>query len=57
MAPAACSAFCGAVIAVPSVAPVFNAIPIGTLVPSAGAIVTGHSDPPDPYPPRPTILS
>jgi hypothetical protein len=57
VAPAACSAFCAAVIAVPSVAAVFDAVPIETLVPSAGAIVTGRADPPDPYPPRPIILS
>jgi hypothetical protein len=57
VAPAACSAFCSAVIAAPSVAAVFDAVPIDTLGPSAGPIVTGHADPPDPYPPRPTILS
>ena len=57
VAPAACSAFCGAVIAAPSVTAVFDAVPIDTLGPSAGAIVTGRADPPDPYPPRPTILS
>jgi hypothetical protein len=57
MSPAACSAFCGAVIAIPSVAVVFNTISIETLGPSAGPIVTGHADPPDPDPPRPTILS
>jgi hypothetical protein len=57
VAPAACSAFCGAVIAVPSVADVSDAVPSDTLGPSAGATVTGHADPPDPYPPRPTILS
>jgi hypothetical protein len=57
VAPAACSAFCGAVVAAPSVAAVFDAVPIETLGPSDGPIVTGHADPPDPYPPRPTILS
>jgi hypothetical protein len=57
VAPAACSAFCGAVIAAPSVMAIFDAVPIETLAPSAGAIFTGHTDPPDPYPPRPTILS
>jgi len=57
MAPAACSAFCSAVIAAPSVAAVFDAVPIDILGPSAGRIVTGHADPPDPHPPRPTIVS
>jgi hypothetical protein len=57
VAPVACSAFCGAVIATPSVAAAFIAVPIDTLGPLAEAIVAGHADPPDPYPPRPTILS
>jgi hypothetical protein len=57
VAPAACSAFCGAVIGLPSVVAVFDAVPIDTLGLSDGPIVTGHADPPDPYPPRPTILS
>ena len=57
VASAACSAFCSAVIAAPSVAAVFDAVPIGTLGPSAAATVTSHADPPDPYPPRPAILS
>jgi hypothetical protein len=57
VAPVACSTFCSAVIAMPSVAAVVDAVPIDTLGPSAGAVVTGHADPPDPYPPRPTILS
>jgi hypothetical protein len=56
-APAACSAFCSAVIAVPAVAAIFAALPIDTLGPSAIPIVTGRADPPDPYPPRTTILS
>jgi hypothetical protein len=53
----ACAAFCGAVIAVPAVAAIFAALPIDTLGPSATPIVMGHADPPDPYPPRTTILS
>jgi hypothetical protein len=57
MSPTACSAFCSAVITVPSVAVVFSTISIETLGPAAGPVVTGHADPPDPYPPRPTILS
>jgi hypothetical protein len=57
VAPAACSAFCGAVIAAPAAIAVFDAVPIDILRPSAGPVETGHSNPPDPYPPRPTILS
>jgi hypothetical protein len=57
VAPAACSAFCGTVFELPPLVEVFAGVPIDTLGPSAGPIVTGHADPPDPYPPRPTILS
>jgi hypothetical protein len=57
VAPAACSAFCGTVLELLPLAPVFAGVLIDTLGPSAGPIVTGHADPPDPYPPRPTILS
>jgi len=57
LAPAACSAFCGAVIALPMTAVVLDAIPDETLSPMAGAGAIGRANPPDPYPPRPTILS
>lgn len=57
MGSAACSAFCGAVIAVPSAVAIFYAVPIDILRPLAGSIETGHASPPDPYPPRPTIRS
>lgn len=57
VAPAACSAFCGAVISVPLVAVVLYAVPIETLRPTAALGATGYADPPDPYPPRSTILS
>lgn len=56
-APAACSAFCCAVIALPVVAVVLDAIPAETLSPMAGADAIGRTNPPDPYPPRATILS
>jgi hypothetical protein len=55
--PAACSAFCSAAIAMPSMAVIFDTAFIDTLGPAAEPIVTGRADPPDPYPPRPTILS
>jgi hypothetical protein len=53
----ACSAFCGAVIAMPLVAAVLDAVPAEILNPTAGPDAIGHTLPPDPYPPRTTILS
>jgi len=55
--PAACSAFCGSVIALPSPPVLLDATPIATLLPPAGTVATGHTGPPDPYPPRPTSMS
>src|SRR5438105_3794095 len=57
VAPGACSAYCGTVIAFLAVAVIFGALPAGTLGPFAGRTVNGHADPPDPYPPRPIIIS
>jgi hypothetical protein len=57
VAPAACSAFCGAVIAIPLVTVALDAVPAETLKPTAALGAIGRADPPDPYPPRPTILS
>ena len=57
VASAACYAFCGAVIALPLVAVVLYAVPAETLNPTAGPNAIGHADAPDPYPPRPIILS
>jgi hypothetical protein len=57
VAPAGCSAFCGAVVISPSVMAVLNAVPAETLSPIAEAGMSGNAYPPDPYPPRPTILS
>jgi hypothetical protein len=56
MAPAFCSAFCGTVIAVPTVV-VLSVVPTEVLAPPVEQIATGHGDPPDPYPPRPIVLS
>ena len=56
LAPAACSAFCGTVIALP-VAVVFFAVPAETLTPTSERIAFGRADPPDPYPPRSIVLS
>ncbi len=57
MMPPACSAFCGSVVAIPLVPAVFRAIPIGAMWPAAGTVATGHTGPPDPYPPKPVVLS
>jgi len=57
VASAACSAFCVTLIALPSVAAVLDVVPAEALDPAVESHATGHADPPDPYPPRPTILS
>jgi hypothetical protein len=57
VAPAACSAFCGAAIALPSAAAALYAVPAETLSPTAGRIAIGRADPPDPYPPRHISMS
>lgn len=54
---AACSAFCGAVITVPAVALVRYAVPAEALSPGVEPNAIGHADPPEPYPPRSTVLS
>ena len=56
LAPAVCSAFCGTVITFP-VAVVFFAGPGEMLTPTSERIAVGRAEPPDPYPPRPIVLS
>ena len=54
---AACSGLCsGAVAALPPVV-AFGPVSVETLGPSATPAATGHAFPPDPYPPRPIVLS
>lgn len=57
MMPPACSAFCGNVVALPLVPADFNTVSIATMWPAAGTFGTGHTGPPDPYPPKPIVLS
>jgi hypothetical protein len=57
LAPAACSAFCSAVFVLPTTAMVLYAVPVETLRPASEQEAIGRADPPDPYPPRPAILS
>ena len=54
--PLACFAFCGGVVAVLPVVPTVAAA-VSVCPPAASALsIAGHHGPPDPYPPRPTIL-
>jgi hypothetical protein len=54
---AACSAYCGSVVALPAMEAVFDAVPAGIFGHVAAPSPTGHTIPPDPYPPRPAVLS
>ena len=57
MASPTCDAYCGATVVLPVVALIVELVAIGALGPSDDQVATGHAPPPDPYPPRPTILS
>ena len=57
LAPAACSAFCSAVFVLPTQTGVLYAVPAETLHPTTELDAIGRADPPDPYPPRPAIVS
>jgi hypothetical protein len=54
---AACSAFCGAVMVLPAAPAILLAGPAETLNPVSGPDGISHIDPPEPYPPRTTVLS
>jgi hypothetical protein len=54
---AACSALCGGAVAVLPVAVAFGPASVEAIGPSATPAASGHAFPPDPYPPRPTVLS
>src|SRR5687767_4930270 len=57
MAAAACSAFCAGFVALPSIEMVLELPSAETFDGFAGSLLTGHTIPPDPYPPRPAVLS
>ena len=54
---AACSALCSGAVAVLPPVVAFGPVSVETLGPSATPTATGHAFPPDPYPPRPIVLS
>ncbi len=55
--PTACSAFCSAIAVLPAADLGPFAVPAETLRPTAGPAAVGWTHPPDPYPPRTTILN
>jgi hypothetical protein len=57
MTSGACSASCGNFVALPSMAIAFEAAPGETTWHLAGPSRAGHTVPPDPYPPKPAVLS
>jgi hypothetical protein len=57
MTSAACSAHCASAVALPLISLVFDRMPAATVAPVPEPSATGHADPPDPYPPRPAVLS
>lgn len=57
IASAACSVHCGSSVVLPVMGTVFEAVPIETSGHFAGPNLTGYTAPPNPYPPKPSILS
>ena len=55
--PSACSVYCGTIGALQTVPVVFGAVAVDIFKPSDQSFMTGYSTPPDPYPPRPAILT
>ena len=53
----ACAAYCNSVVALSAEAAVFEFIATDMLRPSVSPAATGHTAPPDPYPPRPIGMS
>ena len=54
---AGCSTLCSSTVAVLPLVVVFGPVSVETIGPSAAPAATGHAFPPDPYPPRPIVLS
>jgi len=56
-APAACAAFCASLFALPTPSVALEVFPAKTEIPFTGWFATGFAEPPDPHPPRTSILS
>ena len=57
MTAAACSASCGSFVALPVFVSLFDPVLVEMAQDFSGPALAGHTIPPDPYPPRPLILS
>jgi hypothetical protein len=57
MTAAACSAYCGSFAALPLIGTLFEPSSVETVGDLPGPAPAGRAIPPDPYPPRPAILS
>jgi hypothetical protein len=57
MTSGACSAYCGNFVALPAMIIAVEAAPTETIWHVAGLVRTGHTVPPDPYPPKSAVLS
>jgi hypothetical protein len=57
MTSAACSAFCAGFVALPSIEAMLELPSVEAFDGFAGPLLAGHTIPPDPYPPRPAVLS
>jgi hypothetical protein len=55
--PTACFVFCGSIVGSSVLPARLDAVPLATLLPRDAVIGTGYIGPPDPYPPKPIVLS
>lgn len=57
MAASACLVHCSSVVALPAMMVAVDPLPVSLVAPAVEPAATGHTAPPDPYPPRPIVLS
>jgi hypothetical protein len=57
MTSAACSAYCGSMVALPLIGPAFEPVSAQAFAGIAEPPFADRTIPPDPYPPRPAVLS
>ena len=57
VAASACFTHCSSIAAVPAIMAAFDPPPVSVAAPAVEPAATGHAAAPDPYPPRPIVLS